>query len=297
MMKQEEFDKLKKAGEIAQKVIAYAKEIVKKEVPLLEIANKIDKKIEELGAKPAFPVNLSINEVAAHFTPNFNDQKVAKGLIKVDIGIQIDGYVADTAFSIDLDNSEENKKLIEAAKIGLDAALEKFGVGVEIGEIGTAVEEAIKEKGAIPIRNLTGHQIKKFDLHAGISIPSYSSGQTEKLEEGAYAVEPFSTNGAGRVRDGNPSNIYHLIKEGNVRDNFARKVLNFIKENYSSLPFCSRWIYNEFGSKGILALRQIEQAGLLHHYPQLVEMNRGIVAQAEHTIILKGNEKIITTKN
>ncbi len=296
-MKQEEFDKLKKAGEIAQKVIAYAKEIVKKEVPLLEIANKIDKKIEELGAKPAFPVNLSINEVAAHFTPNFNDQKVAKGLIKVDIGIQIDGYVADTAFSIDLDNSEENKKLIEAAKIGLDAALEKFGVGVEIGEIGTAVEEAIKEKGAIPIRNLTGHQIKKFDLHAGISIPSYSSGQTEKLEEGAYAVEPFSTNGAGRVRDGNPSNIYHLIKEGNVRDNFARKVLNFIKENYSSLPFCSRWIYNEFGSKGILALRQIEQAGLLHHYPQLVEMNRGIVAQAEHTIILKGNEKIITTKN
>jgi methionyl aminopeptidase len=88
-----------------------------------------------------------------------------------------------------------------------------------------------------------------------------------------------------------------LTNEGNVRDNFARKVLNFIQEEYSSLPFCSRWIYNEFGSKGILALRQIEQAGLLHHYPQLVEMNRGIVAQAEHTIILKGNEKIITTKN
>jgi methionyl aminopeptidase len=296
-MKQEEFDKLKKAGKIAQKVIAYAKEIVKKEVPLLEIANKIDKKIEELGAKPAFPVNLSINEVAAHFTPNFNDQKVAKGLIKVDIGIQIDGYVADTAFSIDLDNSEENKKLIEAAKIGLDAALEKFGVGVEIGEIGAAVEEAIKEKGFVPVRNLTGHQIKRFDLHAGMSIPSYATSQTEKLEEGVYAVEPFSTNGAGRVRDGNPSNIYHLTNEGNVRDNFARKVLNFIKEEYSSLPFCSRWIYNEFGSKGILALRQIEQAGLLHHYPQLVEMNKGIVAQAEHTILLKGNEKIITTKN
>ena len=146
--------KLKQAGEIAKKVKEFAREIIKPGVPLLEIANKIDAKIEELGGKSAFPVNLSINEIAAHSTPSFNDTELAHGLLKVDIGVHVDGYVADTAFSLDLENSEENKKLIEAAEAGLKAAIEKTHYHAELQEIGKAIENAIKSKGFQPIINL-----------------------------------------------------------------------------------------------------------------------------------------------
>jgi len=161
-MDKEEIEKTKQAGEIAKKVVAYAREIVNPGVKLIDIANKIDDKIAELGAKPAFPVNLSVDEQSAHCTPSPGDEEVARGLLKVDIGLQIDGYVADTAFSLDMENSDENKKIIEAAEAGLKAALETVSIGVTLGEIGKNVQEAINEKGFVPIKNLTGHQIKQY---------------------------------------------------------------------------------------------------------------------------------------
>jgi len=105
-------DKIKKAGKIAKEAKEYAKSFIKKDMPLLEIAEKIENKIMELGGKMAFPTNLSINEIAAHYTPTYNDETKAHGLLKVDLGVHIDGWTADTAFSIDLENSEENKKFI-----------------------------------------------------------------------------------------------------------------------------------------------------------------------------------------
>src|SRR3989338_11154809 len=107
-------EKIFKAGTVVSKVREYARTIVKPGMPLIEIAEKIEEKIAELGGKPAFPTNLSINEIAAHCTPTHNDQTKAEGLLKVDIGVQIDGYIADTAFSIDLENSDENSSLIKA---------------------------------------------------------------------------------------------------------------------------------------------------------------------------------------
>lgn len=283
-----------KAGRIASEVVNYAKSIIKPGMKLLDIAEKIDAKVLELKAKPAFPVNLSINEIAAHDTPSFNDERVASGLLKVDIGVHINGCVADTAFSIDLENNEENKKLISAAESALKAAIEKINLNVNINEVGKAIEKSIVEKGFVPIHNLSGHLIEKYDLHAGVTVPNYDNSQLNPIEKGVYAIEPFSTNGLGTVRDGKSSGIYKLEKQGSVRDNFARDVLAFIIEEYSSLPFCSRWIYKKFGSRGLLALRQIESAGILHHYPQLIESGKGKVAQAEHTVIL-GKEKITST--
>jgi len=294
-MNQEEIDKTKKAGEIHKKVVVYAREIVKPGEKLIDIANKIDEKILELGAKPAFAVTLCVDDVAAHATPAIGDEEVARGLLKIDIGLQIDGYVADSAFSVDLEDSNENKKIIEAAEAGLKAALETVKIGATLGEVGKNVQEAINEKGYTPIKNLTGHQIKQYDLHAGLNVPNYASGQETELEEGVYAIEPFATNGLGRVKDGKPSGIYKIQGDGNVRDNFAREVLNFIDDEYQGLPFCSRWIVKEFGSRGLLALRMIEQAGILHQYPQLIEEGKGKVAQAEHTVILTKEGKVVTT--
>ena len=294
-MKSEELQKLKQAGEIAKQIKKFAREIIKPGMPLLEIANLIDEKIIELKGKPAFPVNLSINEIAAHSTPSPNDTTPAAGLLKVDIGVQIDGFVADTAFSVDLENSEENKKLIEAAEKALEKGIEKFSFGVELSEVGKVIEKEISSRGFSPIRNLSGHSISQYNLHSGLNVPNHDNGQKTKIEEGSYAIEPFTTSGAGQVYDGKPSGIYHLEKEGNVRDSFAREVLKFIKEEYQTLPFCLRWLHKKFGSRALIAMKRIEEAGLVHHYPQLTEKDRKKVAQAEHTVIVTKKEKIVTT--
>lgn len=294
-MEQDEINKLKQAGKIAKQAVDYARSIIKPGMPLLEIAEKIDAKIAELGGKPAFPVNLSIDTYAAHCTPAWNDTEKAHGLLKVDIGVQIEGYVADTAFSLDLENNSENKKLIEAAEAAVKAALETIKKDEFICNIGDSIEKAIKSRGFNPIQNLSGHSIEQNNLHSGIMIPNFNNTQKIKIEEGVYAIEPFSTNGLGSVKDSKSSGIYALIKTQNVRDPFAREVLDYIIDEYKTLPFCSRWIYKKFGSRGLLALKRIEEAGLLHHYPQLAEKGAGKVAQAEHTVIITDKEKIVTT--
>lgn len=288
-------EKILEAGKIASQVKKYAREIIKKDVPLLEIAEKIEEKIFELGGKPAFPTNLSINEIAAHFTPSHDDKTKAHGLLKIDLGVHIDGWIADTAFSIDLENSEENKKLIEASEQALENAIKIFKEGINLDEIGSIIEKTIEEKGFIPVRNLSGHSMEKYDLHAGITIPNTSDKINYELKEGLYAIEPFATNGSGRVRDGKPSGIYQLTSEKNVRSPIAREVLNFIIKEYSTLPFCSRWLVKKFGAKALFGLKQLEENENLHQFPQLIESGKGIVAQAENTVLVGKDKSDVTT--
>ncbi len=284
-----------KTGEIAKEVKIYAKSIIKPGMLLLEIAEKIESKIIELGGFPAFPVNLSKNEIAAHSTPSYNDTETASGLLKVDIGVHIDGCIADTALSLDLENSEENKKLIECAELCLKNALNITQNNVELKKIGEAIEKTAHSHNLQPIINLSGHSITKYNLHAGITIPNYNNFSSQQLEKGIYAIEPFVTLGLGKVIDGKPSGIYILEKEGAVRDPFAREVLYYIEETYHTLPFCSRWLVKKFGTRALTAMKRIEEANLVHHYQQLIESSRKKVAQAEHTLIISEKDKIITT--
>jgi methionyl aminopeptidase len=285
------------AGKISQEVKKYIKPFIKKGTPLLEIAEKIENKIIELKGKPAFPTNLSINEIAAHYTPHYNDETLAHGLLKVDLGVHIDGWISDTAFSVDLENSSENKKLIEASEKALEEGEKTIKKDVPIGEIGKTIQKKIESYGFSPIINLSGHQIEQYNLHSGLSIPNIDTKQNLKIEPGLYAIEPFATNGSGKVKDGKPSGIYSLIDYKNIRNPSAREILEYIAEEYQQLPFCSRWLVKKFGTKALPALNQLEQNGNLHHYAQLVEAGKGTVAQTENTILIKENgEKIITTR-
>ncbi len=284
-----------KAGKIAQEVREFARGIIFKDKLLLEIAEAIEDKIIELGGEPAFPVNLSINEVAAHYTPSHEDTKLAYGLLKVDFGVSVDGWVADTAFTLDLEKTNENKNLIDAAEAALANALKVVNKNSTLGEIGSVIEKTITEKGFSVIINLSGHSMGEYDLHAGITIPNIDTGSVEKLGEGLFAIEPFATNGSGRVKDGRDSGIYALVDSKNVRSPIAREVLDFIAEEYSTLPFCSRWLVKKFGTKALIGLRQLEANGNLHSFAQLVEVNRGKVAQAEHTIFIEKGKKVVVT--
>tara|TARA_Y100000310_G_scaffold337937_2_gene426257 strand:- start:158 stop:1045 length:888 start_codon:yes stop_codon:yes gene_type:complete len=294
-MNQEEIENLKKAGKIAAQTVEYAKSIIKKDMPLVEIAEKIESKIQELGAKPAFPVSLAIDEVAAHATPPHDSGDLSHGLLKVDLGAHIDGYVADTAFSLDLDNNQENQNLIKAAETALQKATKLITINTKLKDLGSQIEQEIKAHSALPVTNLSGHSIDKYELHAGITIPNFDNSKELPIPEGLYAIEPFSTNGFGAVRDGKPSGIYRLEAQNPVRDATAREVLQFIKQEYQTLPFCSRWLVKKFGTKALLALKRLEDSRILHQYPQLIEKGGGKVAQAEHTVLLTEKEKIITT--
>ena len=297
-MNSKELEAYRKAGKIAKEVKEYAKEIIEEGKLLLEIAEKIEEKIVELGGKPAFPVSLAIDEIAAHYTPNSTDETKASGLLCIDIGVHMDGYIADTAFSLDLTKEGKHKEIIEASEQALRNAIEVIEKNPEISlsEIGKEIQEAITDNGFSPIRNLSGHSLGNFLIHEGTTIPNYENNNDKSLDEGAYAIEPFATSGEGVVYDSGRSNIYRIEQTGGVRDSIAREIYSFVVEEYQTLPFCERWISKKFGSRAKLGLLFLEKAGIVHHYPQLVEKSHAPVSQAENTIIIQDKKVEITTE-
>ncbi len=281
-------ESLVKAGEIARKARDYAKEITREKARYIDIAEKVEKKIVDLGGKCAFPVDVSVNHIAAHDTPLHNDERVlVKGdLVKVDLGVHVDGYVADTAVTIEIGTSE-HKKLIEAAEKALNEAVKLAKPGVEIGEIGRVIQEEISKFGFTPIKNLCGHGIKQYQVHTEPTIPNYSNNDKTKLKEDmVIAIEPFATNGQGLVMEGKNSSIYELVNMKNTRNFEARKILKFIDENYNTLPFCERWIVKQFGLKAQFLLKQLENEKIIQQFTILPEKAKGMVSQAEHTILI-----------
>ena len=291
-MKEQELKAYRKAGQIAIEIKKYVKEIIKPGMLLVDIADKIEEKIEELGGKPAFPVNLSINDIAAHSCPTLDDKTKASGLLKVDIGVHINGFPVDTAITLDLENSEENKKLISTADKALQEAISIVKPEIEIWKIGEKIHNSITSKIISPVRNLSGHELSRNNVHAGVIIPNYNNNNNNKLKEGVYAIEPFSTLGEGVVYEGKPSGVYKLQETKPTR--IGREVLKYIEENYSTLPFCSRWIEKKFKNSKII-LKQFEQQGIIKQYSELVEKSHKKVAQSEHTILVtKDNIEVLT---
>ena len=293
-----DIENYRKAGKIAKEVREFARNFIKKDMALLEIAEKIEGKIIELNGKPAFPVNLSINEIAAHYTPAYNDETKADGLLKVDIGVQIEGAIADTAFSLDLTKDKKYEKLIDAAEKALDEALKvvKNNDKIKINSIGKVIYDSIVGFGFSPVRNLSGHELGEYMVHAGITIPNYDNKNIQEIEEWAYAIEPFATSGLGLVQDGKPGEIYRFESRKGVRDSLAREIMNFVEEEYKTLPFCSRWIIKKFGARASLALSLLEKAEIVYRYPLLVEKSHKEVSQAEHTFILYKGKVEVTTE-
>ncbi len=294
-MDEQTLQKYKKAGEIAKKIREYAKEFIKADMKLVDIAEKIHKKIHELGGEPAFPVNLSMNDVAAHYHPLKDDETKASGLLKVDIGVHVDGHIADTAVSIDLTPDKKHRKLIEAAELALENALKILAKNPTMHELGDVIQKTISSKGFSPVVNLSGHSIEEYEIHAGLTIPNYGNNNLQTLKPGVYAVEPFATYGEGKIYEGKSGNIYSVVKKKNVRSPTARKILEYVSETYKTLPFSSTEIHERFGALSRLAIQELEREGILQSHNQLIEKSHQAVAQAEHTFIKTENGEIIVT--
>jgi len=286
------YEKYILAGKIAADAREYGIGLIKPGVSYLEIVDKVESKILKSGAGLAFPVNISINEIAAHFSPRHDDAALTfkKGdVVKLDIGAHFDGYIADTAVTVEIE-SHRYDDMIKASSDALDNVITIMKPKVNLFEIGKTVEDTIKSYGFKPIDNLTGHSMQRYVLHAGMTIPNVPdrSFMVKPKIDDVLAIEPFATNGAGHVSAGDGSNIYLCKKSFNtrlLRDNRAKIMFRKTKDLFKTLPFAQRWFEKQFSNSDIL-LRKFSFLGLVKHYPQLIDTNKGIVTQKEHTIII-----------
>lgn len=289
-------EEYKKAGKIAAGIMEEGLKMIKPGAKLLDVANAIEGLIEENGAKPAFPVNISVNAIAAHYSPDAWDESTFKrgDLVKLDIGVHLEGYIADIAKSKDLG---DNSKLIEASKEALQNAIDAIKPGVMTNEIGAVIEETIEGYGFKPVANLTGHMLTQWNLHGGVVIPNVNTRHGNLIEEEqVYAIEPFATDGFGRVVDESNAIIFRYIADRPIRMREARDILRYAKENFGTFPFAERWIAHMMPRHKLTqALRQLILAKAFYAYHILREKEHGTVSQAEHTVIVTKDSCEITT--
>ncbi len=282
----EHLEKHQQAGEIIRKVREESRSLITENAKFLDVAQFIEGKIKEYGAEIAFPVNISVNEVAAHYSPPATDETLfSKGdYVKVDIGCHIDGYIADTAYTIKV--GEPDDDLVKASREGLNNALSMIKAGVKTGEIGKVIEETITSYGFRPIENLTGHGLAHYSIHASPSIPNIDDGSQVILKEGdTVAIEPFATTGVGRVIDDDRVYIFSFLTQRPLRLSAAKKLMYHIQNNYPELPFAERWVAKD--KKGEFLLRMLIKKGIIFPYHILKEKTGAPVTQAEHSIIVQ----------
>ncbi|MEZ0345938.1 MAG: type II methionyl aminopeptidase [Infirmifilum sp.] len=277
-----------KAGQIAAQALKLALDVTSEGAPLIDIAEKIESFIYSRGGNPAFPVNISINEVAAHYSPSVEDQHVVPrgSIVKVDLGVHVDGYIADTAITIFFD--EKFRLHVKAALEALEEAIAIIRPGIGVNDVAKYISNKIYSYGLRPIRNLTGHKVERYNLHAGKSIPNTPGPEyfATRISEGeTFAIEPFATDGAGLVVDKGWSNIYRIISVKKVpKQEALNNALESIWKKYGPLPFSERWVLNKILDRS--QLDELVKLKRVYHYPRLVEQSGGFVSQFEDTVIV-----------
>ncbi len=284
------------AGRILKETRDETKKLVSPGASLLEIAEKTESIIRKKGGLVAFPTNISINDIAAHYTPNENEKTVfgEKDVVKIDMGVHVDGYIADSAYTVCFD--PDKKEMVSVIEKALEKALSLATPGRPVSEISEVIESEITSFGFKPVSNLTGHRLERYQLHTGFIIPNVRTGIKEILKENdVIAIEPFLTDGGGSIKEGRDVRIYMFEKQHPVRMTAARQVLSQSKEQFSGLPFALRWIKNPRGILLNRAIRELVSVGAIYEYNVLKEILGGTVTQAEHTVIVK-DKPVITTR-
>ena len=287
----EELEKFRLSGRILRETREEMKAHVLENMLIIEVCEKVEGLIRAKGGKPAFPCNVSINEVAAHYTSPPNDTlRIPEGsTVKVDLGVQVDGYVTDTAFTASF--NPEGRSMANTAEQALKTAIENIHGDMALGKIGGLIETTIKNRGFKPISNLTGHSVGRYLIHAGTSIPNVAQVSLTKIKTSeVYAIEPFVTlpDAVGRVDDSPQTTIYRLLKAKSVKNEYAKRLLKYIEANFRTLPFAERWLIGVVPEEQYhAAFKELLVSKAIMGYPVFVEVSKKPVAQAEHTVLIK----------
>ncbi len=287
----EELETFRRSGKILRETREELRSFVRENMLIVDVCEKVEGTIRAKGGKPAFPCNVSINEVAAHYTAPPNDtSRIPEGsTVKVDLGVHVDGYVTDTAFTVCF--NPEGRGMANTAELALKTAIDNIHGDMALGKIGGLIETTIKNRGFKPISNLTGHSVGRYLIHAGTSIPNVAGLSINKVRTGeVYAIEPFVTlpEAIGRVDDAPQITIYRFLKAKSIISDSARKMLKYIEANFRTLPFAERWLIGVVqAEQHKAAFKELFASKAIMGYPVFVEASKKPVAQAEHTVLIK----------
>lgn len=293
-MDPESYDSFVKAGHIAAEALAHGQKMVKIGASLREVCDAVEQKIKALGGEIAFPAQTSLNHVAAHNCPAPEDDTLYKegDVVKLDVGAHINGYVADNACTVNLGSHDD---LVKASRDAVNAAIRILEPGLPVCMIGKVIEEAITSYDFQPIRNLCGHGLGKYRVHTSPTIPNYDNGDPTPLKEGqAIAIEPFASTGGGMIYESGEPTVFMQTNKKPIRSPIARNIQKEI-EQYQGLPFTTRWLTQKFSLSNVkLALLELKRIGNIREYPPLPEKSKGLVSQAEHSILIQEKPIVIT---
>ncbi len=296
-----ERDLWREAGEINARAHEIASTAVRPGALVLDIIGKIEAFIIETGTQPAFPVNVSIDDQAAHYSSLLGDKmKITENsVVKVDIGVHKDGHISDSAATHTM--SSKDVKLKEASRAALDAALSIVKHGVKTREIGKTIAKVIRDAGFQPVKNLSGHSMERYNLHSGVSLPNTGSRMypNYKLQAGRiYAIEPFATTGTGWVESGRHKSIFRLAKpDRNVSEEY-KGLVTYLYDQFRTLPFSPRWV--KYDGSSVQVSKQLEHLvrnKIIESYAVLVDCDGGLVSQAEHTVLVTQNGCEVLTRS
>lgn len=298
-MDKEILEKFRQSGKILRETREEMKLYVKENMPIIDVCETVENTIRKKGGKPAFPCNVSINEVAAHYTsPPEDEKKIPENsVVKVDLGVHVDGYVTDTAFTACF--NPEFRLMAEAAEHALKIAIENVHADMGVTKIGSLIEKTTRNRGFRPISNLTGHSVGRYLIHAGTSIPNVSQLSLAKVKEGGvYAIEPFVTvpEAVGRVEDSPQTTIFRLVKAKSVKNSYSKQLLKYIETNFKTLPFAERWLIDIVPKdRHRDAFQELLASKSVMSYPVFVEVSGKVVTQAEHTVLIQGDSCEVLT--
>lgn len=291
-MNDTERDLYLEAGAVASRILADGLSEIRPGALIRDVVGRIEGRVSDEGFGLAFPLNVSLNEDAAHDTATPGDMRTfGKGdVVKVDLGVHADGFIADTAATVDLGS---NGLLVEAAQAALRSAISLVKPGVTIGEIGGAIQAEIESRGYRPVENLTGHGLARFRIHTPPNIPNLKASGGMVLTEGmVFAIEPFASTGRGHVTERPRREIYQQISEKPVRMPQAREIVKAVRDR-QGMPFARRWLT---GDRLEVPLAALVRSGVLHAYPVLGDIPGSLIAQAEHTLIVTEEGCQVTTR-
>jgi len=298
LLDREVLEKYEEAGRIASKVRKEIARVVKEGMRIIEVCEMAEAVIRRLGGKPAFPCNVSVNDVAAHYTSPPGDERriPRKSVVKIDVGVHIDGYIADTAVTVCF--NQEYMSMLQASKEALEAAIRTIRPGISTSELGSKIQKVIENMGFKPVSNLTGHQIGRYAVHTGKSLPNVSHVSFRKIHEGeVYAIEPFVTtpDSEGRVIEGSEAHIFRFLKRRGLKTGVSKNLLRCIEKNYRTLPFAKRWLAKcKFMSES--SFRELLESKCIMAYPVFIEASGGWVAQFEHTVYIDKSGAVVLTE-
>ncbi len=284
-----DIEKLRRSGFISATAREEGRKMIMPGARLEDVAQAVETIIRDMGGKPAFPAQLSLNHIAAHYCSPIDDPwEIGPGdIVKLDLGTQVDGYVTDNAVTVDLRGGPDSA-LVAASRMALENAIGVMGPGASITEIGRQIETTVKAFGFNPVYNLTGHGVSRFVVHCAPSIPNYPDPKSGHLKPNqTIACEPFVSDGKGYIDVQGQPEVFGIRRKPKGKDQLPDDI-EAAALAMEGLPFARRTLLRHLPSRARVeeALKLLKKRKLLVEYPPLVEKTGVRVAQTEHTIFI-----------